>query len=105
MIEATQQQSEYRKLMKMPAPKGEPLYPDIVSEDWTRADYGELWIPKKGASLKMGPRAWQIYGRVIRDYEGNHDAQFRDGKTLHQRSTARQLYVQDGLLFHDGRQP
>lgn len=80
MIEALNSNPNIAKLMKMPAPKGEPLYPDIVSEDWTRADYGELWIPKKGASLKMGPRAWQIYGRVIRDYEGNHDAQFRDGK-------------------------
>ena len=28
----------------------------------------------------MGPRAWQIYGRVIRDYEGNRDAEWRDGK-------------------------
>lgn len=28
----------------------------------------------------MGPRAWDIYGRVIRVYEGNSDAEFRDGK-------------------------
>ncbi len=51
-----------------------------MSQGWTPADYGEIWIPRKGAALKMGPRAWDIYGRVIRVYEGNSDAEFRDGK-------------------------
>ena len=50
-----------------------------MADEWTRADYGEIWIPKKGSTLKLSPKAWQIYGRVIRDYEGNHDAQFKDG--------------------------
>ncbi|MDE5750568.1 MAG: signal peptidase I, partial [Duncaniella sp.] len=50
-----------------------------LADGWTRADYGELWIPKKGATLKMGPRAWEIYGRVIRDYEGERTAEMRDG--------------------------
>lgn len=80
MVEKLSKDPSVAKVMKMPAPKGEPLFPDGVSNDWTRADYGELWIPSKGAKLRMGPRAWQIYGRVIRNYEGNTDAEFRDGK-------------------------
>lgn len=27
----------------------------------------------------MSPTAWKIYGRVIRDYEGNRDAELKDG--------------------------
>ncbi|MDE6062056.1 MAG: S26 family signal peptidase, partial [Duncaniella sp.] len=80
MVKALETNPNIARVMKMPAPKGEPLYPDVVSNDWTRSDYGEIWIPRKGAKLIMGPRAWQIYGRVIRDYEGNHDAEFRNGK-------------------------
>ena len=68
------------KVMKMPASHGEMLYPAGVSDSWTRADYGELWIPSKGTALKLTPEAWRRYGRVIRDYEGNPDATLRDGK-------------------------
>ena len=81
MVDSLQKLPEVAKVLKMPAQTGEMLFPDGVSSDWTRADYGELWIPKKGASLKMGPRAWAIYGRAIRDYEGNHDAHMgEDGR-------------------------
>lgn len=80
MVEALNADPSIAKVMKMPAPAGEPLFPDKVSDNWTRADYGELWIPRKGSTLVMGPRAWDIYGRVIRNYEGNPDATYRDGK-------------------------
>ena len=63
----------------MPAPQGDMLYPDGVADAWTRADYGEIWIPAKGSTLRMSPTAWKIYGRVIRDYEGNRDAELKDG--------------------------
>ncbi len=80
MVKALEENPAVAKVMKMPAPKGEMLFPDGISSDWTRADYGELLIPYKGMKLKMGPRAWKIYGRAIRDYEGNNDAVFKDGK-------------------------
>ena len=59
------------------------LFPQDISADWTRADYGGadgLWIPKKGTALKMTEKAWQIYGRAIRVYENNPTAEWRDGK-------------------------
>ncbi len=46
---------------------------------WTRPDMGELWIPKKGATLKLTLDNLPIYERAIRTYEGN-DLQVRDGK-------------------------
>lgn len=59
------------------------LFPEALSGNWTRADYGGedgLWIPKKGVALKMTPKAWDIYGRVIRVYEDNPTAEWREGK-------------------------
>ena len=59
------------------------LFPQAISADWTRADYGGeqgLWIPKKGTALKMNETAWKIYGRTIRVYENNPTAEWQDGK-------------------------
>jgi len=79
MVKLLEDDKSVAKVMKVPAPKGDMLYPDGVADTWSRADYGEIWIPKKGARLRLSPQAWKIYGRVIRDYEGNHDAVLRDG--------------------------
>lgn len=79
MVKQLEGDKSIAKVMKVPAPEGDMLYPDGVADAWTRADYGEIWIPKKGATLRLSPRAWQIYGRAIRDYEGNRDAELRDG--------------------------
>ncbi|WP_289760796.1 signal peptidase I [Duncaniella muris] len=80
MVKTLESDPAVAKVMKVPSFSPEPLFPEAVSQGWTPADYGEIWIPRKGAALKMGPRAWDIYGRVIRVYEGNSDAEFRDGK-------------------------
>ena len=34
--------------MRVPAPAGELLFPEGISRNWTRADYGPLLIPAKG---------------------------------------------------------
>lgn len=79
MVRQLESDKSVAKVMKVPAPTGDMLYPDGVADSWSRADYGEIWIPKKGSTLRLSPRAWQIYGRAIRDYEGNHDAVLKDG--------------------------
>lgn len=68
-------------LMKMQAGKGEYLFPIGVADDWTRADYGPLWIPKKGETIELNPQTWAVYNRCIRNYEGHLDAYLNsDGK-------------------------
>lgn len=55
-----------------PAPAyGEWLYPQNKATGWTCADYGPLWIPKAGASLKLTLDNLPYYERCIRNYEGN----------------------------------
>ncbi|MDD7065213.1 MAG: signal peptidase I [Sodaliphilus pleomorphus] len=46
-------------------------YPVGVRKTWTHNNYGPLWIPKKGATLKLTTANLPYYIRVIRTYEGN----------------------------------
>lgn len=55
------------------------LYPQNMAKDWTTANYGPLWIPKKGEKLRLTLQNLPIYERPIRVYEGN-DLQVRGGK-------------------------
>ena len=62
---------------------GGSLFPQEVSENWTLSNYGGthgIWIPRKGATLKLKAEEWPIYERVIRNYEGHTDSYVRDGK-------------------------
>lgn len=72
-----------RILRQIPEPEQfSPLFPASESASWTRANYGGsngLWIPKKGVTIRMSQKAWDIYGRTIRVYENNPDATFSDG--------------------------
>ncbi|HEY0608880.1 MAG TPA: signal peptidase I, partial [Chitinophaga sp.] len=38
---------------------------------WTEENFGPLYIPKKGATVKLDSSNIAIYDRVIRVYEGN----------------------------------
>ena len=54
-------------------------YPLNGNMHWTRDNYGPVWIPKKGESIKLTLENIAIYERPIRAYEGN-DLLVRDGK-------------------------
>lgn len=47
---------------------------------WTNDNYGPIYIPKKGETVKLGPENIALYWRVIKVYEGN-DYRF-DGETI-----------------------
>ncbi len=55
------------------------IYPLNGNKGWTRDNYGPVWIPKKGATMKLTMSNIAIYERPIRVYEGN-DLQVKDGK-------------------------
>ena len=54
-------------------------YPRNAHTGWTRDNYGPVWIPKKGESLKLSMDNIAIYERPIKVYEGN-DLKVKDGK-------------------------
>ena len=47
--------------------------------EWTLDDFGELWVPKAGATIELNDENMALYGRCIAQYEG-HDVEQRDGK-------------------------
>ena len=65
--------------IRQAAPAADWLYPQNMAKTWTTANYGPVWIPKKGATLRLTLQNLPIYERPIRVYEGN-DLQVRDGK-------------------------
>ena len=55
------------------------VYPQNANLHWTRDNYGPIWIPKRGESIRLTLENLPIYERPIRAYEKN-DLQVRDGK-------------------------
>lgn len=57
--------------------------PDIFPHDtvryaWSLDNFGPLWVPERGATVKLTPDNLSLYERIIRNYEG-HDLAVRDG--------------------------
>ena len=55
------------------------LYPLNADTHWTRDNYGPIWIPAKGKSIRLTLDNLPVYERPIRAYEGN-DLQVKNGK-------------------------
>ena len=49
-----------------------PVYPLNGYYGWTRDNYGPVWIPKRGQSIKLTLENLPIYERCITAYEGNN---------------------------------
>lgn len=62
------------------------IYPLNGNMHWTRDNYGPIWIPAKGESIKLTLENLPVYERPIKVYEGN------------------ELYVKDGKIYINGRQ-
>ena len=60
---------------------GETLitYPVGTDYGWTHANYGPVWIPKKGAKVDLTLQNLPLYERCIKNYEGN-DLEVKNGQ-------------------------
>ena len=70
-----------RKIVPNPAYQNAegPVFPYDGKHNWTRDNFGPVWIPQKGKSISLTPDNYSIYERAIRVYEKN-DFAMRDGK-------------------------
>ena len=71
MVRKIDGMGQITKVMKIPASEVVNVYPATRDYGWTRADYGEIWIPKKGETIELTADNLPIYERPIRNYEGN----------------------------------
>jgi signal peptidase I len=82
--ESDRQKLVQKGLIVLPVPAGDDPRPYLIfgydtHPTWTRDNFGPVWIPKKGVSLKLDPVNYPVYERAIRVYEKN-DFFMQNGK-------------------------
>lgn len=60
-----------KKVVIEPETMGGPTYPVDYETGWTRDNYGPIWIPKRGATIRLDERNLALYHRCIKNYENN----------------------------------
>ncbi|MGN1233055.1 MAG: signal peptidase I, partial [Candidatus Cryptobacteroides sp.] len=58
------------------------LFPFRENFRWTRDNYGPIWVPKAGVTVKLDLDVLPLYERIIRDYEHNTLQVNADGKII-----------------------
>ncbi len=66
-------------IVKMPTYESLNVYPITHNYGWDRANFGQVWIPKKGESIELTMDNIYLYERPIKNYEGN-TLEIVDGK-------------------------
>lgn len=67
------------RIVREPDSGGGQTYPLNLYTGWTRDNYGPIWIPAKGATIRLTPDNLPVYQRCITAYEGNKLEQKPDG--------------------------
>lgn len=62
-----------------PDSSGLSVYPFSTDYQWSRDNYGPIWIPKSGVTVELDSANVLLYERIITAYEG-HTLQYRKGK-------------------------
>ncbi len=64
--------SDKIEFINYPQQKGDVFPHDrAIVKEWTTDNYGPVYIPKKGATVKLTPLTMPFYRRIISNYEGN----------------------------------
>lgn len=71
------------------------MYPLNLYTKWDRNNYGPIWIPKKGATIKLTEDNLPIYERPIRAYEGNTLEVKKDGIYINGKKTDEYTFKMD----------
>lgn len=69
--------------LELPGPNGEgdpDIFPFDPSYGWTRDSFGPLWIPAKGATVRLDEDNIALYERIITAYEGHSLSRGDDGR-------------------------
>jgi signal peptidase I len=63
-----------KAVKKQLEPKGKDgnVFPHVASLGWNIDNFGPIYIPKKGATIKLDIKSLPFYKRIIKEYEGNN---------------------------------
>lgn len=79
MLDKMQKLPGVIKISVEPYEMGGDVFPLGANTNWNRDNFGPIYIPKKGATLKLNEYNFPIYERIIRVYERNSLVS-KDGK-------------------------
>ena len=55
---------------------------DVSDFDWKLDNFGPLKVPNEGWKMPVTPENLALYGKYIKDYEGNENVEVSDGKLI-----------------------
>ncbi len=74
------------------------IYPNDPAFNWTKDNFGPLWMPKQGESIALNDSTYILYKRCIQTYEGNTLEKKADGFYINGQKTDRYTFKQ-GYYF------
>lgn len=83
----------------------ENVFPQVPSLGWNTDNYGPIYIPKKGATVKLDEYSLPFYKRIISEYENNQLEIIGDNYFINGEKTDSYTFKQDYYwLMGDNRQ-
>lgn len=83
------------RIVKEPDLYSGQMYPLNLHTGWTRDDYGPVWIPANGATVRLTVDNLPLYERCITAYEGNRLELKSDGIYINGRKTDTYTFKMD----------
>ena len=83
------------RIVKEPDLYSGQMYPLNLHTGWTRDDYGPVWIPANGATVRLTADNLPLYERCITAYEGNRLELKSDGVYINGRKTDTYTFKMD----------
>ncbi|AVM57800.1 S26 family signal peptidase [Bacteroides heparinolyticus] len=83
------------RIVKEPDLYSGQMYPLNLHTGWTRDDYGPVWIPANGATVRLTDDNLPLYERCITAYEGNRLELKPDGIYINGRKTDTYTFKMD----------
>ena len=68
------------------------IYPNHPKFNWTRDNYGPLWMPKEGVSIPLNEENWIKYNRCINTYE-KHNYRWEKGAVYDENNNKLDTYT------------
>ncbi|WP_276390138.1 signal peptidase I [Eudoraea chungangensis] len=73
MVAALRANTSIDSVVKQIEPKGVAgynIFPQNPNYPWNNDNFGPIYIPKAGTTIKLSPEVLPLYKKIIRDYEG-----------------------------------
>ncbi|MGB0879439.1 MAG: signal peptidase I [Polaribacter sp.] len=71
MAEKLRKDSEVDSVIKIVHEADNAIFPQIESNQWSQDNFGPIYIPKKGATVKIDLQSLPYYEEIIKNYENN----------------------------------